>query len=344
MTDSKTSPDLEFSIEQTQPDEMASAYAERLMDELFNGVERALEGDVEALNTVSEPEILDAAPASELTLSFTEGGLPAVLLDNAAESDLTPLSSALTTVAEPSPSPDPPTNTQKSWKDFWTLNRALLGAAGLSVLATLALWFHQRQQVPITTTVPAPTPADSLAVNPDAEFLQYLERSLDVIAQNAPAATSTATTDVSDVAIALNNGAVGLPPIGNNALPTPPPNGVPAGPPGSINVIERVYVPYPSAQAPATYPTTQGSPAPAGSEVSGTGAVAAATSTPHTLLGVLELGDRSAALFEIDGVPQRVYIGERVGSSDWSLVSVANEEAVIRRNGEVRSLYIGQRF
>jgi hypothetical protein len=61
-------------------------------------------------------------------------------------------------------------------------------------------------------------------------------------------------------------------------------------------------------------------------------------------VGVLELGDRSAALFEVDGVPQRVYIGERIGSGGWSLVSVANEEAIIRRNGEVRTLYIGQQF
>jgi Tfp pilus assembly protein PilP len=64
----------------------------------------------------------------------------------------------------------------------------------------------------------------------------------------------------------------------------------------------------------------------------------------HALVGILELGDRSAALFEINGVSQRVYVGERIGSSGWSLVSVSNEEAVIRRNGEVRSIYIGQRF
>ncbi|HEY9887915.1 MAG TPA: hypothetical protein V6D02_05900, partial [Candidatus Obscuribacterales bacterium] len=72
--------------------------------------------------------------------------------------------------------------------------------------------------------------------------------------------------------------------------------------------------------------------------------IAAAPVTTQTLLGVLELGDRSAALFSLDGTPQRVYIGERIGNSGWSLVSVANEEAVVRRNGEVRTLYIGQQF
>jgi len=61
-------------------------------------------------------------------------------------------------------------------------------------------------------------------------------------------------------------------------------------------------------------------------------------------VGVLELGDRSAALFDINGVSQRVYIGERIGNAGWSLVSVSNQEAVVRRNGEVRSIYIGQQF
>jgi hypothetical protein len=56
------------------------------------------------------------------------------------------------------------------------------------------------------------------------------------------------------------------------------------------------------------------------------------------------LGDRSAALFEVNGVPQRVYIGERIGTAGWTLVSVAHQEVVVRRNGDVRSLYIGQQF
>jgi Tfp pilus assembly protein PilP len=59
-------------------------------------------------------------------------------------------------------------------------------------------------------------------------------------------------------------------------------------------------------------------------------------------VGILELGDRSVALFEVDGVPRRVNIGETIGSSGWSLVEVKDGEAIIRRNGEVRSIYTGQ--
>jgi len=61
-------------------------------------------------------------------------------------------------------------------------------------------------------------------------------------------------------------------------------------------------------------------------------------------MGLLELGDRSAALFEINGVTRRIHLGESIGSSGWTLVEVANQEAIMRRNGEVRSVYVGQSF
>ncbi|MEL6940115.1 MAG: hypothetical protein AAFO84_13070 [Cyanobacteria bacterium J06598_1] len=78
------------------------------------------------------------------------------------------------------------------------------------------------------------------------------------------------------------------------------------------------------------------------------GAVTAITnSTPdaeQVLVGVLNLGSRSAALFDVDGNSQRAYVGDRIGTSAWSLVSVNGQDVVIRRDGEVRSVYIGQRF
>ena len=64
----------------------------------------------------------------------------------------------------------------------------------------------------------------------------------------------------------------------------------------------------------------------------------------HTLVGVLEQGDRSAALFNAGGVTRYIFVGEAIGDSGWTLVSIANQEAVIRRNGEVRSVYAGQSF
>ncbi|MEH2312122.1 MAG: hypothetical protein V7K35_12130 [Nostoc sp.] len=63
-----------------------------------------------------------------------------------------------------------------------------------------------------------------------------------------------------------------------------------------------------------------------------------------TLEGLLELGNKSAALFKIEGVTRRINMGESIGSSGWTLVDVSNGEAVIRRNGEVRSIYAGQKL
>ncbi|MFB2923472.1 type II secretion system protein N [Aerosakkonema funiforme] len=73
----------------------------------------------------------------------------------------------------------------------------------------------------------------------------------------------------------------------------------------------------------------------------------ASASTPaieHTLTGLLVLGEKSAAIFEINGASRRVHLGESIGSSGWTLVEVNNNEAVIRRNGEVRSVFVGQQF
>ncbi len=71
---------------------------------------------------------------------------------------------------------------------------------------------------------------------------------------------------------------------------------------------------------------------------------AIAQAPTNTLEGLLELGNKSAALFKIDGVTRRINMGESIGSSGWTLVDVSNGEAVIRRNGEVRSIYAGQKL
>jgi hypothetical protein len=99
--------------------------------------------------------------------------------------------------------------------------------------------------------------------------------------------------------------------------------------------------------APPKLPTaTAPEPKPAAIAPASDVKVAVAPTNPisHTLEGLLELGDKSAALFKINGVTRRIEIGEGIGTSGWMLVEVANGEAVIRRNGEVRSIYAGQNF
>ncbi|HEY9675709.1 MAG TPA: hypothetical protein V6D11_29970 [Waterburya sp.] len=68
------------------------------------------------------------------------------------------------------------------------------------------------------------------------------------------------------------------------------------------------------------------------------------SASKYTFVGFWGLGDQPAALFQAGGVVQRIHVGEAVGDSGWTLVSVAEQEAVIRRNGEVRSVFAGQTF
>jgi hypothetical protein len=95
----------------------------------------------------------------------------------------------------------------------------------------------------------------------------------------------------------------------------------------------------------ATAPAQKAPPPPVASQQAfmATSPVASVAPAPtHTLEGLLELGSKSAALFKVDGVTRRVDVGEGIGSSGWTLVDVSNAKAVVRRNGEVRSIFAGQ--
>lgn len=64
----------------------------------------------------------------------------------------------------------------------------------------------------------------------------------------------------------------------------------------------------------------------------------------YSLVGVLESGDRSSALFNWNGLTQRVQIGEPLGASGWVLKSVNSQKAILSRQGKTRYLEVGQRF
>ncbi len=97
-------------------------------------------------------------------------------------------------------------------------------------------------------------------------------------------------------------------------------------------------------QAATIAPSPEVSTAPVEKPVEKEQKVANLPTTSHVLEGLLELGEKSAALFKVNGVSRRVQKGESIGASGWTLVDVANGEAIIRRNGEVRSIFAGQKF
>ncbi|MEL6228952.1 MAG: hypothetical protein AAFR24_03485 [Cyanobacteria bacterium J06627_3] len=310
-----------------EADTMVEAYAEDLMDDIFDDVDRILAGDEAAI--YAEPPM---PSESSLPMYRAEAvTVPAMIVPFTGEPAVEPHSAAPITETDPgsteSDNGQTSTSDQPSKKRSW--RSWILGAAGLSAMAAMGIWWMRQQ--PTLQSVAPPVVPTTPTVSQETAFGEYLTRSLRVIGGERSAQAESQGTGV----VAA-------------APPAPSSSPVTTGKPG---VIERVFVPLlqpgTTARTPGNPPSTASIPSlPAPNAAPGQTAPAPsiAVASSYELVGVLELGDRSAALFEVDGSSQRVYIGETIGGSGWSIVSISNEEVVVRRNGEVRSIYIGQQF
>jgi hypothetical protein len=313
---------------------LAESYADSLVDELFEDVDRMLD------HAVAAPPALSSAYSSVSTLpSSTDEP------DSANYADLG---------ADPTADAHTPASFGRNVLRGWgaSIDQLLLIAAFASLGITLALWFalHGRQQVAADAP---PSSITELAQSGDRAFLDYMTRSLDTIDRKAEVEKHTAKDE----------GATDQNPLPVAALPSSPPDSLTTGP-------ERVYVPIyqtpqtfapaltnpqpvpfqaapqqpPAAPAPSTPAPTATSAAPAPTPPTTASVPNVAPAASHSLVALLQMGDRSAAIFEFDGNARTIQIGEQIGSSGWTLVSVSGDQAVIRRNGEVRSIYNGQSF
>lgn len=225
----------------------------------------------------------------------------------------------------------------KKLKLRFTLDRVLLAVA-LAYLGCILLWLFRQDRLKLPFAAePQPTPAAPTSETPAAnsEFIDYLRRSLNRLEKErttptppAPAATKVPTA----------------------ALPsTPPP-----APPSPPTVVERIYVPiYPpnqpspskakSAPAKAALPPPP-PPAPASVPVLTSGAKLLPSASGYTLVGLLESDDVGYALFNVNGMTQRFERGEPIGSSGWTLAAIRNQTAIISRNGQQRTVEVGEKF
>jgi hypothetical protein len=168
----------------------------------------------------------------------------------------------------------------------------------------------------------------------DAEFIDYAERSLAAIDRKIQANKKEDTPSESQVVYV---------PVYSPITPTPAAPQLPdtslTPPPLPIPEIAKIPAPPP---LPEPTPIPQPAPPPAETPV-----VATSVSKPaikHTLIGILELGDKSAALFEINGTTKRVWLGEEIDGSGWILKSVDRQQAKVSDGGETRSLNVGETF
>lgn len=318
-----------------EADTLVDAYAEDLMDEIFDDVDRILAGK----DTAIYADPIEQSQGASTLLSSAAVTVPAMIVPVTADPSVDPRAS-ITEGEARFPQTDVRTDAQKTSSVKSGGNRRwgkfLLGAVCVSALTAAGIWWMRQQ--PTLQTATAPSAPTTPAVSQEVAFGEYLKRSLRVIggersAQTETQSSSAVATDPAKPAAERSQTASG---------------------PATNNVIERVFVPLlqPGSNSnqgtPSNVVTLPSLPKPdtaAPGQSDSTAPVPnIATGSTYELVGVLELGDRSAALFEVDGSSQRVYIGETIGGSGWSIVSISDEEVVVRRNGEVRSIYIGQQF
>jgi hypothetical protein len=223
----------------------------------------------------------------------------------------------------------------------WHFDKILFTVASI-YLAVVIGWLLSKDKLrlPFISEQPSPRPVEQAKPTSaaDPKFIAYVGSSLEAIARRSKAAQETPPAPPT----------VAIPPaVSSDRVP----------PPNTRTIIEKVYVPvYPQNQAPiATAPPTatqRGTqPPPPPSSVAtqppvsvNSNATSEANKIDLTLVGLLESGDRSSALFKIDNATRRIELGEAIGSSGWTLVSVQNQQAIVYANGKTRSLEVGQGF
>ncbi|MBD2022711.1 hypothetical protein H6F43_21245, partial [Leptolyngbya sp. FACHB-36] len=231
----------------------------------------------------------------------------------------------------PAEMPEKPTRVRRSGRSY---DRLLLGVGCTSIIVTLALWLVSQElhQKPPTPAAPAQTAASQTAPAADSQFAAYAQQAMQRLDQRAPSPAPTT--------IAQSPGA--LPTVTVPSTPKPPMAAA-----RTPTALERVYVPvyqmppnlFPGGAAVAPVPR------PAAPVAVKPPVPLSVPGVARTLRGLADMGDdRSAALIEINGIVQRYRVGESIGTSGWTLVEVAKNQAIIRRNGEVRSVFIGQNF
>ena len=356
------------------------SYADRLMDELFEGVDRAFDGNEVPSEPVQPAEFvaLKSISVPQIVLSQSLSPQP-----QRGEKDVEAIARQVALET---------TKKQQSKQSF---DRILLGAACGSLLLVMGLWLASRSglvRLPVASAPAGETPTGTAKIVPDTQFVEYVQRSIVAIEQKkappansqlatvpgaatpgtlpsisisgAPPPTAGLSTAVNRIANALEQAAaqpgapalpaqvVVIPPpapvapvtVAASSSPTAPVSGRAIASAGARNPLAASPSPSDSSQPKILARETEPAPAAPASQQSAPAASSSAPTAAHTLVGILELGNRSAALFEVDGVARRIYVGESIGASGWTLAEIKNQEAVIRKGGDVRSVFVGQKF
>ncbi|MCA2814828.1 MAG: hypothetical protein IM477_20870 [Microcystis sp. M090S1] len=185
----------------------------------------------------------------------------------------------------------------------------------------------------------APVSQNGTISQEEQKFIAYLQSSLAIIDRQGQTSSPDPDPDPQN-----NPSPVAM-------VPPPPPANLPVN--NTPQIIERIYVPvYPQTPetaakiAPVTpaNPDISAPPLPAAPQVNRPLAAVIPTNNQvkNTLVGVMDLGDQSSALFDNKGITMRISPGEFING--WTLVEVGSQQVILSRNGQAKVLEVGQSF
>jgi hypothetical protein len=331
-------------------------YADGLMDDLFEEVEKVLErGAIAPLEPPRPQPRPRSQPISVPFVSQPPVGLATAIADRQAQWQGDDGTDTLMRQAQ-APLATLPTQPARTLFD-----RFLIAATCTSAIAALAVWAVTQgwgsrlwagSNSPSASSVPGAPAAPVETTSPFAQYMQRALAAIDRVAANSPTgipanlptAPTSAPTPLSSLSRLPLAPLPSVPLAANNSSQT----GIQAATQNELNqiltrlsnVLERLNLSV-NRTAPAPLSQIQIRPMP----TTGSAPVAAVPAAlQRTLTGVYQAQDptQSVVLFEMNGVTQRYYVGESIGTSGWSLIEVAKNSAVFRRNGEVLTVEQGQ--
>jgi hypothetical protein len=344
-------------------------YASGLMDELFGEVDGILDG---SLIPPSEPLKVPAPaePKAHINLDFAAFLSTPVTERAAMMADLSTNGASPTTIPqdrEITPVPTETVRIQARQESYGLFEKLLIFVGCSSAMAAMVIWLGSQgtigrmvASIRGTTETTAVTPPSNPS---DSKFADYMGKSLDSIdnknkvssglptlptlatmptvkVPGSPSATSPQPSIIIGGSglpkpkVPVMNSGVAMPGV---ATPAPAQNTLEQTVAKLSNLVDRMSRPV--APAPiAAAPVVRSASTP------GLAVAPAAPAPERTLKGILGNGDRSAVMFELNGVTKNYEKGEKIGNSGWVLIRVENGNAIVRRNGEVRTLSVGQRI
>ena len=362
----------------TAPD--ADAYSDKvdnLMDDLFGEVETSLHLDQakqrslkqKIRNQASAPYASVNSSSSDIvaianvdpserdttskdTVNITKLNLTDISLPPISKQDLLWIEPYITRNPEP-PTPVPPTEFAPELQKPNLLDRLLLVAACSSALIAAIMWtinhgiWLGRQSVSVATV-------NQKTIPDNKPFAEEIRRMLaDISDKNRAIAMNPNIGSNIPLMTAPLLGNMPLP-IGTNPLANgmQQPMYVPVYQPPSLN--NNGNLPSPLALPPATANNSIIVANPTSNPKAKTPSPITVTNTPtpaytppeisYTLIGSLDLGDRSSAMFDMNGAVQTVGLGKAIGNTGWFLSRVSQQEIILKRGKETKTLFVGQKF